>query len=88
MRKVIPIFTSLTLGHIIFIGVITFLAVAELVKEILAVQILKVLMILLVWLKHAPLLHPTVPAVTPKVKALPQVEIVMAIVALEDASNA
>jgi hypothetical protein len=45
-------------------------------------------MILLVWLKHAPLWHPTVPAITPKVKALSQLEIVMAIVALEDAPNA
>ena len=45
-------------------------------------------MILLVWLKLAPLKHATVPAVTPKVKALSQFEVVMVIVASEDAPNA
>lgn len=45
-------------------------------------------MILLVWLKLATLEHPTVPAVTSKVKALSQLEVVMVIVASEDAPNA
>ena len=60
---------------------------AVFVKEILVVLILYILMIFLVWLKLTPLEHPTVPAVTPKIKALSQLEVVMVIVASEDAPN-
>lgn len=87
MRKVVPIVTSLAFNHISF-GLITLLAVTELVKEILVVQILSVFIILLVWLKLASLEHPTVPTITPKVKALTQLEEVMVFVALEYAPNA
>ena len=76
----------MTFNHIAF-GLITLLAVAELVKEILIVQILEVLMIFLVGLKVAPLEHPAVAAITSKVKALSQLEVLMVFVALKDTPN-
>ena len=45
-------------------------------------------MILLVWLKLTSLEHPTVPAITPKVKAPSQLEEIMVFVTLEDTPNA